>query len=49
MKTHFKELETAIFHINDKGTAEDKKELWKILNHKVDLQRSIIKCLEYFT
>ena len=48
MKLEFKNLENAIFHINDKGNIEDKKELLKILNHKVELQDSLIKCMEIF-
>ena len=42
METEFKDLETAIFHINDKGNADDKTKLLEILKHKLELQKSII-------
>jgi len=48
METEFKNLETAIFHINDKGIKEDKLKLLKILKHKLELQESIIKCIDIF-
>lgn len=46
MINEFKKLESAIFHINDKGTIKDKKELLNILKHKLELQNNLIKCIK---
>ena len=48
MKKHFEELETAIFHINDKGTIANKYDLLLTLRHKLELQESLIKSIEIF-
>ena len=48
MIQEFKNLEIAIFHINDKGITEDKIKLLEVLKHKLELQKSIIDNIKIF-